>query len=159
MSFSQIGAITKAFKEEMERESGQSEMRNDDDYDIKSKSKTTQVIKLFSEGKNLVEVVIALDLPADEVRVIYREFLELTNMRKLVEIYDEIEDYLPPFLELFKIFHSRGLGRNEVLEILRITVTGELPYLLERVDYLRSQVNWLENEVRRKERNLWILGF
>jgi len=34
---------------------------------IKSKSKTTQAIKLLSEGKTLVDVVIALDLQPDEV--------------------------------------------------------------------------------------------
>lgn len=41
------------------------EERND--YDIKSKSKTSQAIKLFSEGKDLVDVAIALDLLLDEV--------------------------------------------------------------------------------------------
>jgi intein-encoded DNA endonuclease-like protein len=58
MSFRDIGAIINKWKE---RERGELE-ENDD---IKSKSKTTQAIKLFSEGKNTVDVVIALDLPAD----------------------------------------------------------------------------------------------
>jgi 5-methylcytosine-specific restriction endonuclease McrBC regulatory subunit McrC len=79
MSFSQIGTITKAYKEEIERENGQV---GADNYDnIKSKSKTTQAIKLFSEDKNLVDVVIALDLPTDEVRDMYRQFLKLSYMR------------------------------------------------------------------------------
>ena len=51
-----------------------------DDYDIKSKSKTNQAIKLFSKGKNLEDVVIALYLPIDEVRDIYRQFLKLKDM-------------------------------------------------------------------------------
>jgi hypothetical protein len=58
MSFRDIGAIINKWKE---RENGQL----DENDDIKSKSKTTQAIKLFSEGKKPVEVVIALDLPAD----------------------------------------------------------------------------------------------
>jgi hypothetical protein len=53
-----LGSIINKWKEEAEREKGQIEEK----HDIKSKSKTTQAIKLFSEGKNLVDVVIALDL-------------------------------------------------------------------------------------------------
>ncbi len=61
---------------------------------MRSRTKTTQAIKLFSEGKRPVDVVIELDLPADEVHAIHREFLELNNMHKLVEVYDKIEGYL-----------------------------------------------------------------
>ncbi|HET7148450.1 MAG TPA: hypothetical protein VFI73_08125 [Candidatus Nitrosopolaris sp.] len=57
---------------EVERERGQLEEK--DDYDIESKSKNTQAIKLFSEGKTPVDLVIRLDLPADEVQEIYRQF-------------------------------------------------------------------------------------
>ena len=69
MSFRDIGAITNKVKLEAAGERGQLE----EDGDIKSKSKTTQAIKLFSEGKSPVEVAIALDLPANQVRAIYRE--------------------------------------------------------------------------------------
>ena len=59
MSFRDIGAIINKWKE---RERGQ----QDENDDIKSKSKNTQAIKLFSEGKTTVDVVIALDFPADQ---------------------------------------------------------------------------------------------
>jgi hypothetical protein len=54
MSPRDIGAITNKMKAEIEGESGKLEGKVD--YDIESKSKTTQAIKLFSEGKNLVDV-------------------------------------------------------------------------------------------------------
>ena len=53
MSFRDIGAITKKLKLEVDGERGQLEV----DDDIKSKSKTTQALKLFSELKTPVEVV------------------------------------------------------------------------------------------------------
>lgn len=84
------------------------EERND--YDIKSKSKTSQAIKLFSEGKDLVDVAIALDLLLDEVWEMYRQFFELKNMHKLVEVYDEMENYLPLLLELF---YLEWISRNK----------------------------------------------
>ena len=83
MSFRDIGLITKKVKLEADGERGQLE-----DDDIKSKSKTTQAIKLFSELKSPVEVAIALDLATDQVQVIYRDYLELEGMYGLAQIYE-----------------------------------------------------------------------
>ena len=59
MSPRDIGVIIKKVKLELERERGQLEEK--DDYDIESKSKTTQAIKMFSEGKTPVDVAVGLD--------------------------------------------------------------------------------------------------
>jgi hypothetical protein len=80
-----------------------------------SKSKTTQAIKLFSEGKTPVDVVVALDLQPDDVQGIYQEFLKLQNMHELVSVFDEIQNHLSSFLELFRIFHARGLEKIALL--------------------------------------------
>jgi hypothetical protein len=61
MSFRDIGIITKKVKLEAHGEREQL----GEDGNIKSKSKTTQAIKLFSEGNSPVEVAIPLDLPTD----------------------------------------------------------------------------------------------
>ena len=84
MSFRDIGAITKKVKLEANGERGPLE----EDDDIKSKSKTTQAIKLFSELESPVEVAIALDLPANQVRVIYQEYWELEGIRYVWTIPD-----------------------------------------------------------------------
>jgi len=55
MSFLDIGALIRKVKLEADQKRGQLE----EDDDIKSKSKTTQAIKLFSELKMPVEVAIA----------------------------------------------------------------------------------------------------
>ena len=122
MSPRDIGAITNKMKAEIDGESGKLEGKVD--YDNKSKSKTTQAIKLFSEGKNLVDVVIALGLPPEDVRRMYREFLGLKNMHKLVEVYDEMQNYLPSFLELFRLIESRGINKNDIIDLLKIIILG-----------------------------------
>jgi transcriptional regulator len=86
MSFRNIGAITKKVKLEADRGRDQLE----EDEDIKSKSKITQAIKLFSELNTPVEVAVALDLPADQVQAIYQEYWELDGMCRLAQIYDEL---------------------------------------------------------------------
>jgi hypothetical protein len=85
MSFRDIGSITKKVKLESDGEEGPLE----EDDDIKSKSKTTQALKLFLELQSPVEVAFALDLSVDQVRTIYREYWELDGMFKLAQIYDE----------------------------------------------------------------------
>jgi hypothetical protein len=156
MSPRDIGVITNKVKAEIEGESGQLEGKVD--YDIKSKSKTTHAIKLFSEGKNLVDVVIALDLPPEDARIMYREFLGLKNMHKLVEVYDEMENYLPSLLELFRVIESRGMSKNDIIDVLKIINTGQLQYLQKKVANLTYGLNWLENEIKKKEYNLSTLN-
>ncbi|MGA9152974.1 MAG: hypothetical protein WBZ36_20545 [Candidatus Nitrosopolaris sp.] len=97
-----------------------------------------------------LDVVIAVDLPSDEVREMYRQFLEL-------EVYDEMENYLPSLLELFRIIESRGINKNDIINVLKIINTGQLAYLQKKVANLTDGVDWLENEIRKKEYNLSIL--
>jgi hypothetical protein len=103
-------------------------------------------------------VVIESDLPADEVREIYRQFLELKNMYKLVEIYDEKQNYLPSILELFRIIESRGINKNDILDVQQIINTGQVSYLQKKVANLTSGIDWLENEIKKKEYNLLTLN-
>ena len=76
LSFRDIGIITKKVKLKTDGERGSLE-----DDDIKSKSKNSQAIKLFSELKSPVEVAIELDLPADHVQARYREYWEHRLLR------------------------------------------------------------------------------
>jgi hypothetical protein len=104
MSFRATVAITKKVKLEANGERGTSE----DDDESKSKSKTTQAIKLFSELKTPVEVAIELDLPADQVRAIYREYWELESMYGLAHIYEEAKYDIHDLLRLHKIVSSEN---------------------------------------------------
>ena len=61
MSPRDIGVIIKKVKAEVQRESGETEEEFDN---IRSKSKESQAFKMFSEGEDPVDVVIALDIPA-----------------------------------------------------------------------------------------------
>jgi prefoldin subunit 5 len=101
---------------------------------------------LFSEGKNLVQVAIAIDLPADEIRTIYREYWELKRMYKLSQIYEEAKYDLHTFLKLHKIVNDLGMGEQEIINVLKLANNNELPYLQENVEYFRNRINNLELE-------------
>ena len=137
MSFRDIGVIINKWKE---RERGQL----DENDDIKSKSKTTQAIKLFSEGKTTVDVVIALDLPADQVRAIYRQYWDLKHMYELCQIYDEAEYDLHKLLRLHKIVKGLGMEEQEIRNVLELAKNNQLEYLQWKVEYLRNDIDMLE---------------
>ena len=124
MSPRDIGVIIKKVKLQVERERGQLEEK--DDYDTESKSKNTQAIKMFSEGKKSVDVVIGLDLRPDEVQEIYRQLLELKNMHKLAEVYDEMQNYLPSLLEMFRLIEEIPNSRIIFIILLFFFLGGSM---------------------------------
>src|SRR5215469_2749836 len=97
MSFRDISAITKKVELQAARERGYAT------EDTEPMSKESQALKLFSEGRSAVEVAILLDLAADCVRAIYREYWKLKGMYELAKIYDDSKHYLHKLLGLHKI--------------------------------------------------------
>ena len=66
-----------------------------------------------------MDVVVALDLPPDEVREMHRQFLQLQDMHELVRVFDEMQNYLPSLLELFRLIVHRRLNPNDIIDVLR----------------------------------------
>ena len=62
-----------------------------------------------------------------------------------------MESYLPSLLELFRIIESRGINKNDIIDVLKIINTGQIPYLQKKGANLTDGVHWLENEIRKKE--------
>jgi hypothetical protein len=147
MSFRDIGAITKKLKLEAGGERGSLEAREDDD--IKSKSKTTQALKLFSELESPVGVAIALDLPFDQVQTIYRQYWELDGMGKLAQIYEEAKYDVYDLLTLHKIVKNLGMQKQDIINILELVKNDQLQTLQLKAQHLRDEINMLEIEKTR----------
>jgi DNA-binding CsgD family transcriptional regulator len=142
MSFRDIGTITKKVKLQADRQRGYI----NDEIDTETKSPESQAFKMFSEGKSPIEVAILLDLAADRVRAIYREYWELTGRYKVAQIYDEARYNLSNLLKLHKIVNDLGVGEKEIIKVLELAKYNELENLQWKVEYLRNEVNMLENE-------------
>jgi len=110
MSFRDIGAITNKAKLQAERERGYAA------EDTQPKSPESQAFKLFSEGKSPVEIAILLDLAADRVRAIYREYWEQSGRYELAQIYEEARYNLANLLKLHKIVKDLGLNEKEIIK-------------------------------------------
>jgi hypothetical protein len=151
MSFRDIGAITKKAKLEADGERGPSE---DTDKDIKSKSKTTHAIKLFSEGNSPVEVAIALDIQTHQVMTIYREFWQLEGMYGLAQICEEAKYDVHDLLRLHRIAKVRGMEKQDIANVLDLVKNNQLQILQSRAEYLRYEINMLEIEKMRSKHRI-----
>jgi hypothetical protein len=140
MSFRDIGVIINKAKLQAERERGYVA------EDAQPKSPESRAFKLFSEGKSPVEVAIALDEPGDRVRAMYREYWELSGRYELTQIYDQARYDVRGLLRLHKIFNHLGMGEKDIVKVLELAKYDELQNLQWKVEYLRNEVNMLENE-------------
>jgi hypothetical protein len=141
MSFRDIGSIIKRVKLAAGGEKGQLEVD-----DIKSKSKTTQALKLFSELESPVEVAIALDLPVDQVRTIYRQYWELDGMHRLAQIYEEAKYDVHDLLRLHKMVKDRGMEKQDIINVLDLVKNNQVETLQSKVDSLRDEIKMWEIE-------------
>jgi hypothetical protein len=139
MSFRDIGVIVNKAKLQAERERGYT-------TDEEPKSSESRAFKMFSEGKSPIEVAIALDEPGDRVRAMYKEYWDLTGRYKLAQIYDEPRYNLSNLLRLHKIVNGLGMNEQDIHKVLELAKYDELQNLQWKVEYLRSEINMLENE-------------
>jgi hypothetical protein len=79
-------------------------------------------------------------------------------MHELIEVYDEMQNYLPSLLELYRLTISRGLNANDVIDILRIINTGQFEYMQRRIQSLTDAETWLDHEIKKKEYHLRTLN-
>ena len=75
-------------------------------------------------------------------------------MHRLAQIYEEAKYDLHSLLRLHKIVKDQGMGEQQIINVLKLANNNEIPYLQERVDYLRDQVRKLEIEYKNREYNL-----
>jgi hypothetical protein len=85
----------------------------------KTISKYTQAIKLYSQGRTPVDVVIELDLSPDEATRVYREFWKLKNLEQLDAVYEEMENEMPSILKLVRLMKDEGLFEWDIIELLK----------------------------------------
>lgn len=140
MSFRDIGTIINKVKLQADRERGYTA------EDTQPKSPESKAFKMFSEGKSPIEVAIALDLGAGRVQAIYQDYWSLSGRYKLVQIYDEAKYDIYGLLGLHNIVKNLGMNEEDVKNVLDIAKHNELQNLQWKAEYLRNEINMLEQE-------------
>lgn len=107
-------------------------------------SKRSHALKLFSEDKKPLDVAIQLDLSADEVRVLYQDYLKLNGFNELAQVYADLDYNLYTLLDLYKIMKESNTSHHEILQAVRYG--NELPYLDRTCQDLRNNISTLQTE-------------
>jgi hypothetical protein len=106
--------------------------------------------------------VIALDMQADEVHAIYREYLALNGMYDVLQIYDQIrysgKYSLPSFLRLHRIVNDLGMGEQQIINVMDLSNHNQLEYLQGKVEYLSNELKMLEEEKANCTKHLLLLN-
>ncbi len=89
------------------------------DQKLQSKSDYARAFQMFKDGRHLADVAIELDIKSPTVICYYEDFLKLVNMRRLVSLYNELQDILPLFLQLYRRIKKEGLGKPQLVELLK----------------------------------------
>jgi hypothetical protein len=110
ISFADIGSIRKKHFEEMEAQT-----KNEEGQE-KVVSKTTEAFKLFVDGDAPIQVAIKLDLGAEEVTRIYKEYWDLNGLHNLSRIYEEVKLDIPSFVKLYNHTKNAGINPQQVVK-------------------------------------------
>ena len=140
MSFKDIGAIIR-------RIDGRA---NDNDIDF-NKSKATQALHLFKNGKKPIEVAINLDISASEIEDILQEYWVLNQLDELALVYYEIRNDLDLFLKLFHVMKKNKLINQKDIQTALRYAAFDLPSFESKIRKLTSDV--IELEYRKKDLN------
>jgi hypothetical protein len=117
MSFGPIGKIVR-------KVTGDSSKDSNNEH---TKSKETEALKLFQEGKTSVQVAIILDISSDETENLYLGYLRLKNLHHLVLIYKDMKYQLPTFIEFFKYLRIAGIKEEDAADVIR--EAKQIPFL------------------------------
>jgi transposase len=140
LSFGTIGKIIRRFNGVENNETLSNDMNN--------KSKATQALNLFLQGKRPVEVAIELDLSSTEVENILQEFWVLNQLDELALVYLEIKSHLDLFMRLFHTMKKNKLiNEKDIKTVLKYAT--DLPSLENKFRDLANIV--LDLEIKKKE--------
>ena len=150
ISFRDIGVVLKKEEEKMEKEKQRTRFENnmtstEGDSSRGTTSSSTQAYKLFSQGRNPVEVAIELDLNEKQVTKHYIEYWKLKGLYKLNLIHDEIKDDIAYFAKLYGLSKASGKSVEHIVNLLNIA-NNDLPALQNRFESLQQNVNHLESK-------------
>lgn len=115
------------------------------EYQNKTPSITSKAFQMFKEGKNRVDVAIALNLETFEIISLFHDYLKLSNLDSLVTTYDYLDNDLPIFLDLFVMMRDEGIITQAAIAML-VNSAGKLARLEEESLKLCDQVGRLNDK-------------
>lgn len=121
-----------------------------------TKSIISQAYKLYSEGKDTIEVAISLNMNSEKAIQLFKEYLQLVKIDKFFEIYNKLSSYnngIDFFLQLYQAVITNGYGLDEIINLLRIT-NNHLPSIYSELEVKMREKSNVEFQITNLNNNL-----
>ena len=139
--------VSAALKKHEEEENAAAVTKIEREEQENKTSKEVASFKLFSEGKNTIEVAIDLKLSEEEVTQFYKGFLKLKGLDKFGIIYEKHEHHVPRLLKLCGKAEKEGVSKEQLVKLAELADENN-PLGLSQLEKLRQ---WYLNEIRGME--------
>ena len=113
--------------------------------------------KLFSEGKNTLEVAIDLKLSEEEVTQFYEGFLKLKGLYKFGIIYEEHKGRIPHLLKLCSEAEKEGISTEQLVKLAKLADENNpvgLSQLEKQRQWYLSELSGMEIQRREREKEI-----
>ena len=132
----------------------------------KELSLSSKAYKLYSKGKNSVQVAIMLNIPEAQATQFRFEYFRLTGQDELISLYARTKGKLSSLLKLFdELAVNRGMSIEQIANVVEISLhrlpnmeslydqaKREVERLVEKRDYLLFNINSLKKELAEEEK-------
>ena len=110
------------------------------------KSIETQALDLFYQGKKPIEVAVELNLNAQKISKLYKDYLKLEGFYELVLLYEEINDNLGLFLKLYHAIIQNSIKPNEIVNLVKNS--NDLANLKTAIQIKRKELYFIEEKIK-----------
>lgn len=112
----------------------------------KELSLSSKAYKLYSKGKNSVQVAIMLNISEPQATQFHFEYFRLTGQDELISLYARTKGKLSSLLKLFdELAVNRGMSIEHIANVVEISL-HKLPYMESLHDQVKREVDRLEEK-------------
>jgi hypothetical protein len=156
LTYSSFTTISATLKEGEAEEKIVAQEKTKQEEQTKASQKYSQALKLFSEGREDIEVAIVAGLRAEEVISIRKDYWRLIRADKLAILYDQYKPYLPSLLEFCKRIRQKGISPDTITRA--VEHLEELDNLETEISRARHHLRKLKNAIRKHQDELNVLA-
>jgi hypothetical protein len=121
------------------------------------KSIETQALDLFYQGKKPIEVAVELNLNAQKISKLYKDYLKLEGFHKLVLLYEEINGNLNLFLKLYYAVIQNNIKPNEIVNLVKNS--NELANLKTAIQNKGNELYFIEEKIKRYQTQMMMNSY
>jgi hypothetical protein len=112
----------------------------------------TRALRLFKEGKTLLDVTIELGVLAEETKRAFFDFQEIRDVDDFRGVYEDIKPFISAFMTLWGTMRERGLGLKDAHVAIeyardRAKAEKEMQDVTIKVSDMETRANLLKKQI------------